>query len=152
MGGPGGISLDTACYGSGMLPRLRRGGGTALTSSRSLSTSAEKQIVIRQMSAIPIPVDFHIRQLLAMGGFNRVDEVGGLGRVCSSCHFKFEPGPWAQEISRPGKEADCHGPPGREEIRYTDIMGEPIETSGPEVARSRAGSPGLAGPRRGETA
>lgn len=100
---------------------------------------------IRQ--AVRIPMDVYIILVEAMGGFNRFYEAGEIARVSSPCYFKFEPGPSEEAVYAPWNSEEYHTRLVKEKVRYASIVKDLIETYGPNVQPSPAGSPDLAIPR-----
>ncbi|MEW6229808.1 MAG: hypothetical protein AB1700_17235, partial [Bacillota bacterium] len=100
---------------------------------------------IRQ--AVRIPMDVYVILVEAMGGFNRFYEAGEIARVSSPCYFKFEPGPSEEAVYAPWNSEEYHRRLIREKVKYASIVKDIIESYGPNVKMSPAGSPDLAVPR-----
>ncbi len=97
--------------------------------------------------AVKIPMDLHIYLFDSMGGFNRFWEGGELGRVCSPCYLKIEPGAGVGALYKPWVSPDSLSFLAREKVKQAEIIRELIERTAPDLKLSPQGPVDLAIPK-----
>lgn len=97
--------------------------------------------------AVKIPMDLHVYLFDSMGGFNRFWEGGELGRVCSPCYFKIEPGPGVGALYKPWVSPESLSFLAREKVKQAEIIKELVERTAPNLKLSEQGPVDLAIPK-----